>query len=156
MKNTFNLKITCILLLLVSYGINAQIKHEVVLNVDTAKITLANMEETCNFGQAPNVSNEDYTIKVAVGDIIIWSGVSSSDPSVDKVEITKILYSSGTNVLDERSIRDSNGVVTAEVKVGEVGDYEKYDIEFKVYRNGRVVRETFPIDPKLRIIARTR
>lgn len=151
MKNILNIKAAILVLVLfMSVIISAQEKHVITLYVDTANITMQNIESTCNFGQDPRISNEDFTVEVKRGDIVEWRGESTSSES-DKVEIRLIQYSSGTNFFDRESLKDRNGIVTAQVVAGEPGDYEKYDLEFKVIRDGRTVRETFPIDPKLRM-----
>lgn len=131
----------------------AQQTHEITLYVDTTNINMQNLEKTCNFGQDAGISNEDFTLLIQPGDTIIWKGVSSTNPE-DKVKIHKVIYSSGTNFFDSRIIRDKEGIVTAVVVNGQPEDYLKYDIEFKVERNGRELSDTFPIDPKLRMAHR--
>ena len=79
-----------------------------------------------------------------------WKAESTTSDS-DKVEITMIKYRSGTNLLGREKLRDQDGVVTATITVGESDQYEKYDIYFRVQRNGSWLRQEFPIDPKLRI-----
>jgi hypothetical protein len=136
-----------------SFPLLAQQTHEITLYVDTEKIDMQNLEHTCNFGQDAGISNEDFTLLIQPGDTIIWKGISSTNPE-DKVKIHKVIYSSGTNFFDSRTLRDSDGVVTAQVVNGQPEDYLKYDIEFKVERNGRELSDTFPIDPKLRMAHR--
>ena len=128
----------------------AQDKHTITLFVDTENVSMRNIESTCNFGQSSQISNEEFSIFVEKGDTVEWVGKSTSSEE-DKVEIKLIEYSNGTNFFETQKLRGSNGIVTAVVKVAEPGTYEKYNIEFKVFRNGKWVRETFPIDPKLRV-----
>jgi len=150
MKNIFNFKsVIVVLTLLMSCVSVAQKKHTITLHVDTEKINMTNVEKTCNFGQDPNIPNEVYTIDVSVRDTIVWVGKSKNNKDV--VHVKKIIYSSGTNFFDRKKLRDKDGVVTGVVIINEPDAYEKYEIEFKVKRNGEWLDDTFPIDPKLRM-----
>jgi hypothetical protein len=137
-------------LIFITQIVSAQDKHTITLYVDTQNITLENLETTCNFGQEPGTSNENYTVYVNKGDTVTWNGISTTSDQ-DKVEIIKIEYKSGTNLFGRETLKDQNGVVTATITTGESDQYEKYDIYFRVQRNGRWLRQDFPIDPKLRI-----
>lgn len=151
MKNTIKLKFTLVAFtLFISFITIAQEKHIITLYVDTDKVDMRNLSSTCNFGQDPNISNEDYTIDIGKGDTVIWVGKSKSNEN-DIVLIKKINYGSGTNFFGTNTLKGRDGEVTGEIVSGEPGDYEKYEIEFKVVRDGHQLRETFPIDPKLRM-----
>ncbi len=133
-----------------SVFMTAQEEHTITLYVDTQNVSIEKLESTCNFGQEPGMPNENYTIYVEKGDKVTWKGVSSTSER-DKVEITMIKYSSGTNLFGREKLKDENGVVTATITNGKTDQYVKYDIYFKVQRNGSWLRQEFPIDPKLRI-----
>lgn len=137
-------------LLMFVLTINAQTIHTITLNVDTENITNSNIAETCNFGQDEEITNENYSIEVNIGDIVEWVGVSTSS-SEDVVEIISINYEGGARVFDRNILRDNNGVVTGVVSSGRPGDYQKYNVKFRVYRNGNRLSGVFKIDPKLLI-----
>ncbi|MDP5093897.1 MAG: inclusion body family protein [Polaribacter sp.] len=143
MKNLFYLFI-----LLFAFSINAQTKHTITLNVDTSNITNGNISQTCDFGQDEEISNENFTIQVSIGDIVEWVGVSTSS-SEDTVEIISINHEGGARVFDRNILRDNNGVVTGVVSSGRPGDYQKYNVKFRVYRNGSRLSGVFKIDPKI-------
>lgn len=128
--------------------INAQTKHTITLNVDTENITNSNIAETCNFGQDEEITNENYSIEVNIGDIVEWVGVSTSS-SEDVVEIISINYEGGARVFDRNILRDDNGIVRGVVSSGRPGDYQKYNVKFRVYRNGNLLSGVFKIDPKI-------
>lgn len=127
--------------------------HYITLYVDTSIINSQNENEVSNFGQTTNVSNEDYTIDVRLGDTIIWRGVSSVSDE-DVVNITAINYEGGVNIFNRNVLRGDNGdpeQVTGTVVTGNVGDMIKYKVSFTVYRNGSKLPGTFKIDPKIRL-----
>lgn len=153
MKSTSYLLLLC-LIITVSFSCNSKVQkiHTITLNVDTGKIVKPNIDPFCNFGQPANISNRDYTIKVDIGDIIIWEGVSSSAPSTDIVNITSINHEGGVNVFGRNVLRgngDSPEIVIGRVLHGAPGDEDKYAISFTVYNNGEKRNGAFRIDPKL-------
>ena len=156
MKSTSFLLILC-LILTVSFSCNPKVPkvqkvHTITLNVETGKIVKPNIDPFCNFGQPASISNKDYAIKVDIGDIVIWEGVSSSSPSTDTVNITSINHQGGVNVFGRNLIRgngDSPEIVIGKVLKGAPGDEDKYAISFTVYNNGIKRNGTFRIDPKL-------
>lgn len=123
----------------------------ITLHVDTGAIDNKNLATTCNFGQDASISNEDYTVVVNVGDIIVWEGVSSTSES-DVVNITKIKYVRGKNIfakdLDPDGA-DPRQKVRAKVLSRTDGGEYKYDISFTVIHNGVKRNGTFHIDPKI-------
>lgn len=127
----------------------AQTTHTITLNVDTGKITRSTVNSYSNFGQSSSISNEDFTVEVNLGDIVKWVGVSSSNPN-DVVKIESIKHRRGKKVFDAGELTGGNsGVVSGRVKNGSAGDYEKYDIKFRIYYNGTNKSKQFKIDPKI-------
>ena len=68
--------------------------HVVTLYVDTANITKNSIDEYANFNQPKGISNEDFTIHVRKGDLVIWNALSISDEPVE-VNITAIIDEPG-------------------------------------------------------------
>mgnify|MGYP001123427429 CR=1 FL=1 len=127
----------------------AQKTHTITLNVDTGKITKSTVNQYSNFGQSSNISNEDFTIEVNLGDTVNWIGVSSSN-SNDIVKIESINHQGGARVFAKNVLRgNDNGVVSGLVKKGRAGDSEKYNVKFRVYYNGVNKSKLFKIDPKI-------
>ncbi len=130
---------------------SAQETVVITLHVDTGQIDGKNLAATCTFGQEDGISNEEYTVVVNVGDIIVWEGVSSSSEE-DVVNITKIKYVKGKNIFGKDlgpSNSDPHQKVTAKVLSGTDGGAYKYDISFTVFHNGVKRNGTFHIDPKI-------
>lgn len=130
-----------------------QTTHYITLYVNTSAIDDGNTSTTCNFGQEDGISNEDYTIEAAPGDIIIWNGVSSSSPNTDIVNIMKIKYESGTDVFNKKELEgngQSGETVIGTVQSGKKDDVLKYKIEFTVYNNNSK-RGKYKIDPVIKI-----
>jgi len=130
------------------------ITHHITLNVNTAKIDSHNASDVSNFGQEDGSSNEDFTITVGVGDIIIWEGISSTFPDDDTVNITSINYKGQKNIFGENHLkgdRQEPTKVRGTVVTGDVGDVVKYTISFKVLNNGVKRGGTYHIDPKILI-----
>ena len=127
----------------------------VTLYVNTAQITNNNNKPThCNFGQPANISNEDFTTTLNVGDSITWVGVSSNAPDKDIVNITSINYRGGTNVF-QKNVLPGNGKspeqVLGKVVVPSAESNCKYSVSFTVFNNGVRRNGTFMIDPKLEV-----
>jgi len=105
--------------------------HYITLYVNTSTIDSQNESLVSNFGQGEDISNEDYTISVSIGDSIIWKGVSSTSPEDDVVNIKSINYEGGTNIFDQNILK-GNGEepeeVVGEAVNGSVGDEIKYKI----------------------------
>lgn len=134
--------------------LSAQQVRTITLFVNTSEVSKDNTAVSCNFGQPEGVTNEDYTIDVRVGDIIVWKGVSTSDPENDIVDIKAINHEGGVNVFDRNVLRgngQSPETVSATIVQGAPGSEEKYKLSFKVYNNGKKRNGTFHIDPKIRI-----
>ncbi|MGK0414054.1 MAG: hypothetical protein ACJA1B_002273 [Polaribacter sp.] len=136
--------------LLFSNNTTAQTTHTITLNVNTGKITKRTVNQYSNFGQSSNVSNENYTTAVKLGDYVEWLGVSSTSEE-DTVEIVSINHEGGARVFEKNVLKGSNGIVIAKVTAGRVGDYEKYTIKFNVYVNGVKKPGILSIDPKITI-----
>jgi len=148
--------LTLLAILLFSFlAIQAQEPQTVVvtLNVNTGQIDKQNLPTTCNFGQPQNISNEDFTIEVNVGDIIIWQGVSSSAPETDIVEITKIKRAKGKNIFDKEELLpgENKKISGKALSKTTTEDIYKYDISFTVTNNGKKRNGTFHIDPKIMV-----
>ena len=131
-----------------SYG---QQTHVITLNVDTGQIEKSNVDQVCDFGQDPGISNRGFTIEVEIGDTVKWIGVSSSSPETDSVEITSINHEGGARVFGKNKLNDTDGVVIGIVTDGKEGDLEKYKISFKVYNNGDKRGGTYHIDPIIKV-----
>jgi hypothetical protein len=126
--------------------------HVITLNVDTGKIDNRNVDNVSDFGQPENVPNQEFTIDVNVGDIVLWKGVSSNAPDTDLVMIEAINHEGGVNVFDRNVLKDTPqnpGVVVGTIKKGKSGDVEKYKISFKIFNAGVQRNGTFHIDPKI-------
>lgn len=134
-----------------NYVTLAQTEHTVTLNVNTGEIVKPDISPYCNFGQASDVTNEDFTIYVRNGDTIRWVGVSTSSEN-DGVEIHSINYQGGKNVLGANVLNGVDGVVTGTVTNAQGGDEEKYIVFFKVFNNGTQRNGMFQIDPKVKIV----
>lgn len=124
----------------------------VTLYVDTGSIDKQDVNASCNFGQPEDISNEDFTIVVNVGDTVTWQGVSTSSPSTDVVDISAINHEGGKNVFGQ-NVLQGNGqspekVIGTVINRTEGNDY-KYKISFKVSNNGAKRNGTFHIDPKM-------
>jgi hypothetical protein len=130
---------------------SAQTTHTIVLSCDTNSITKENVNKVCSFGQNSDVSNEDYVIEVNVGDIIVWRGVAKHSSLSSSIEMSEINYEQGQNLFGKNTIKDYEGIITAEVIQGQPGDEEKYNVEFKVFIDGRMAVNHLKIDPKIKI-----
>lgn len=142
------------LLLSFSSDIFGQTVHTIKLYVNTADIKMPNINNYCNFRQTDGSSNEDYTIVVEVGDIIIWEGISTSSKD-DVVNIIFINHQGGDNIFN-KNILKGNGEVP-ELTIGKAlnitrrkKDY-KYQLFFSVLNNGVQRKGLFQIDPKIRV-----
>ncbi|MDX5586054.1 MAG: hypothetical protein QNK20_14265 [Aureibaculum sp.] len=129
----------------------------ITLHVNTAQIAKPNdVDNNCNFGQAANITNEDYTVSLDVGQTVEWVGVSSNAPTTDRVEITKIKDDSPGNIFGPNN-RDPLGNAgngwkpSGKVNNSARDQNETYTIFFNVY-NGTTQRNgKFQIDPKLQV-----
>lgn len=154
LKPSLILIITICLLSITFSNAQAPETHIITLYVNTTDIVKPNVNDFANFGQAEDISNENFTINVRKGDIIIWKGVSSSDPATDLVSISAINHEGGVNVFGQNVLR-GNGempeLVIGTVINGNPGDEEKYKLSFNVYVNGTKKNGTFHIDPKIQV-----
>lgn len=132
----------------------AQQIHNVVLRVNTQDIQNPNVNDYCSFeGQEPGVSNEDYMIVAAVGDTVVWSGVSTSNPA-DQVIIESINYvgdKGGRNVFGSNRLEGQNGTVTGVIQNSDGGTPYKYMLTFRVLNSGQARQGVYNIDPKIRV-----
>lgn len=142
-----------IVIALFTFSINSysQQTHIITLNVDTGQIENSNVDEVCDFGQDPGITNRGFTIEVEIGDTVKWIGVSSSSPDTDAVEITGINHEGGARVFGKNKLNDTDGVVVGVVTDGKEGDLEKYKISFKVYNDGDKRGGTYHIDPIIKV-----
>jgi|GEM_PF-756969 hypothetical protein len=129
----------------------------VTLYVDTSKIDKDNVNASCNFGQAVEISNEEFTIEAKVGDTITWQGVSTNAPDTDVVNIKSINHEGGKNVFGQNVLigdRETPEKVVGKV-VSTTGDEKKdlfkYKISFTVLNNGSNRNGTFHIDPVIKV-----
>jgi hypothetical protein len=153
MERTFTIKSIIVALIIVSSTIvSAQTTHTVILTCDTSDITKENVNEVCNFGQDRGVSNEDYTISVNLGDVILWRGIAINERLSSSLKIKEVTYQAGKNVFGEDTLKDRGGLVSGEIIQGRAGDEEKYNIQFIVYVGGHQVNGPFVIDPKIKIM----
>lgn len=136
-----------------SIQLRGQETHSIKLNVDTVLLTEDNIDEMCDFGQDETISNKEYMIEAALGDIIIWTGVSTSS-QFDKVHIKAISYDSGVRIFSGnlRDYRRNPGYIKGIITRGAIGDVNKYKITFEILNNDGRSSGTFQIDPKIKII----
>lgn len=158
MKTTKNILILItIAFFTFSNSLYAQLEHIITLNVDTGRIVKHDVNMYCNFGQENDVSNEDYTITVNIGDTIVWQGVSIDAPEIDIVNITSINHHGGTNIFGVNTLHgneETPELVVGEVLKSTVGENKKiykYIIKFTVFNNGKKRNGTFQIDPKISV-----
>jgi hypothetical protein len=132
--------------------------HLIILQVNTQSITPTTIDANCSFkGNTDGVSNENFVIIAANGDVITWSG-NSMDSVNDTVNITGIDYEDGTHLFGTDDLtptpadpyRVSGTVINASNT-----DSETYTITFDVY-NGTTKRGSYAIDPRIQINAGTR
>ena len=127
----------------------------VTLYVNTADIKTPNESAYCNFGQGDDVTNENYTIVVNVGETVVWQGVSSDAPETDIVQITSINYQGGKNVFGKNILPGDSGSpqkVKAQPTVRTSANEScKYAIQFTVSNNGIKRNGTFKIDPVIQV-----
>ncbi len=135
-------------------NLQGQTERIITLRVNTAEIANPNVNDFCDFGQAPEISNEEYTIVANVGDVIIWKGVSTS-ASEDVVEIRAINHQGdqgGRDIFGANRLEGENGEVRGTIlNTTEEGADYKYNLQFRVYNNGAQRGGTFNIDPKIRV-----
>lgn len=144
--------IVCILIPFLTIGQTTN-THVITLNVETQQIVNPEIDEFCNFGQAEDTENKDFTIEANVGDVIMWKGVSSDAPSTDAVKIVSIDHESGTNFFGTGSL-DNNGqdFVLGVIKSGNAGEEQKYTLRFTVFNGTSQRNGIFVIDPKIKIL----
>ncbi|MBL7473365.1 hypothetical protein [Robertkochia sediminum] len=137
----------------------AQATETVTLYVDTDRLqnnTPANeVNNYCNFGQDPSISNEDYLIEVNVGDVVNWRGVANN--GVDIVNIEKIIVQGGPNPFPaDRDELDGGGdggrVVSVQMARATGNETCKYMVKFSIQRGDAPVARIFDIDPRLRVM----
>lgn len=145
MKHLFTTLFVIVFTLFSSFGAFSQTTHTITLHVNTADITKSTIASTCNFGQDPSISNEDFNINVRIGDDVKWE-IQATDSDPLELSIVNIKYEKGRNLFRKDKINNSGGLVMGTVVAGAEGQSEKYSVRFKVKGKG-----TFVIDPKLTI-----
>ena len=153
--NRSHILLSAILALFIGVNVYSQNPetHYITLNVNTAVVNTQNASEVSNFGQGEDISNEDFTISVRIGDTVIWRGFSNTSQN-DVVNIVSINYEGGANIFDQNILRgngDDPELVVGTVVSGNVGDTLKYKISFTVLNDGTRRQGTYHIDPKIRI-----
>lgn len=132
--------------------------HLISLQVNTGSITASTIDANCSFeGNTNGVSNENFVIIAANGDLITWSG-RSMDSVNDTVNITEIDYEDGTHLFGTDDLTPTAADpyrVSGTVINANNADSESYTIKFDVY-NGTVKRGSYAIDPKIQINAGTK
>lgn len=138
---------------LFSVKMNAQANKMIVLEVDTDNINENNIEEMATFGQPSEISNENFTLDVALGDVIIWQGKTMPGAG-GLVRIKLFRHEDGVKILGANRISEQNdtGVVVGKVQAGQVGDEEKYTLKFEVRKRGTQDWTEYSIDPKLKLM----
>lgn len=122
----------------------------ITLYVHTQTIDDKNVDASSNFDQPKDISNENYTVDVNVGDTVVWDG-TSLDSELDEVVITQIIYTGDYNIFGKQNMKgEGNGEVTATVENTTKGEMEIYTICFDVYNSGKI-RGSYSIDPKLQV-----
>ena len=122
----------------------------ITLYVNTQSIDEKNIDEKCNFKQPKGVTNEEYTVALAVGDTVIWEGVSL-DSKEDLVTITNIDCTGGSNIFGGKGIKgNGEGQFVGVVENDTNGEGETYSLYFEVF-NGVKSRGIYSIDPKLQV-----
>lgn len=142
---------------LITINLVGQVNHEIILEVNTADIENPNVNDFCDFGQDPGISNEAYTIVAQVGDTVTWKGISTSNPN-DRVEIRAINHQGnqgGRNIFGRNRLGGVDGEVQGIIRNTTEGELDyKYKIQFRVYNNGARRRGTFNIDPRIKVVGR--
>lgn len=149
MRNTkTKLSILIFMFLMVPICLLAQQTRLVNLSVNTAEIDNTNIADNASFGQEDDISNEDYTIVVQLGDTIVWRGLSSSNPTDHIVNIKSINHVGGARLFDRNVLNGDGGTperVIGIITEGRPGDEKKYNIFFRLSNK----QGTFRIDPKI-------
>jgi len=129
-------------------------KIEIVLTVDVDNINKNNIDETCSFGQPKEVSNEEFTTDVQIGDQVKWK-IVRKEGSKGSAKLQKFKHDKGKKFFNKDSIPQSSGNIKGVINegAGEPGEVEKYSLEFKVKKKGENRWETYSIDPKLKLIS---
>ena len=139
------------LLLFSTFSIAQNNTIELLLIVDTDKITQDNINETCKFeGQPDDIDITDYTTEVQIGDEVNWK-VKNIEGNSKGVKLVKFKHETGKKFFKEDSIKVKLGKIKGEIKEGESGEIEKYTLEIEVKKDGRRDWEIYYIDPKLKL-----
>ncbi|QYA24493.1 hypothetical protein G3I01_02870 [Gramella sp. MT6] len=130
-----------------------EVNKMVVLEVDTDNINANNINEMATFGQPSEISNENFTLDVQLGDVIIWQGRTMPGTG-GLVRIKLLKHEEGVKLLGANRIseQDGTGVVVGRVQAGQVGDEEKYSLKFEVRQRGSQDWVEYTIDPKLQLM----
>ena len=134
--------------------------HVITLYVNTDDIDTHNIDENADFGQASHIPNKEYTTYVRKGDIIIWTGVSTTN-KLDVVNITQINHEGGPSLFGKNVLNGNKdvpevvvGIITKvpEMDKDSLPDPEKYKLKFTIMNEGKEHNGTLTIDPKLQVV----
>lgn len=145
--------------------------HTITLYVNTTDIVKTDSVEKngivvkpglrkyADFRQPYYITNEEFTIDVRKGDIVIWNGVSTTD-TLDVVNITQINHQGGASLFGKNVLKGNQdepeavvGFITKgpEIENDILLDTEKYVLHFTVKRNGESRIHKDKIDPKIQV-----
>lgn len=113
--------------------------------------TSANVNTLCNFGQNTNIPNEKFSIDAVLKDKVEWVG-KLKNPNEGRIDITNVIYESGTNIFNNKDISGKGGKVIAMVVKGKKNDELKYGLKFTVFNSKGNSVLTDTIDPRVKII----
>ena len=143
--------ILCIVI--ISSGLQAQKKIDLMLIVETDSITQENIPQTCRFeDQTANTSVIDYLTNVSLEDEIKWK-VKEADNNSAKVKLVKFKHDNGTRFFGQDSIPERNGRIKGRIVEGNQNEEEKYSLIIKV-KNSNNDWQEYTIDPKLKLTPR--
>ncbi|MGB5499785.1 MAG: hypothetical protein WBM77_12725 [Maribacter sp.] len=150
-----------ILMAVISFMACKNQMHVVTLYVNTDNIKQGSIDANANFNQPVGIANKDFITNVRKGDMVIWQGMSVSDPE-HKVSITSIEPVEGERLFKLKSFNgqkvnnnlvgkkgyNEQVAVTIKLKPGNDEAYvkEKYNLKFTVSNKAG----TFIIDPYIK------
>ena len=153
MKLLLKITLSVFCMILISANSYAQDqKLEIILTVDVDDIAPGNLDRTCNFGQSKDISNEDFTTVVEIGDEVKWK-IRVADSSKGAAKLIKYKHETGPKFFKKDSISARNNRIkgTIEEGAGVDGEIEKYTLEFKIKKSGTNEWINYAIDPKLKL-----
>jgi 7-keto-8-aminopelargonate synthetase-like enzyme len=132
----------------------AQTERVITLQVNTVEINSQNVNEQSTFGQAAEISNEEFTVEASVGDTIVWEGVSSVNGDLVLIEaINHEGARGGRDIFGQNRLPGENGIVRGTIlnTTDEGADY-KYKITFRIVSDNTNRQGVYHIDPKIRVV----